>query len=204
MISKKTITAIVIGLILLLVGIPAIWLKYRKPTQQSTIVVGLTGGQQKTFQQDLSGAMSQYGHIKKGDRLFTKGNFDDALKEYETALSLAKSSGSKGEALRSLADLYEKKRDYKKALEYIIIERDQYTADWAKEPRFERAKYIEYAIEGEYELVIEHAKKALVADKKIHNSNITQQDYQNRLNDLIIAKEYIMSLKKENTQMGPS
>ena len=197
MISKKTITAIVIGSILLMVGIPAIWFKYKKPTQQPIVVAGLTEGQQKTFQQDLSGAISQYGHIKRGDRLFAKANYDDAIKEYEIALSLARSSGSKGEAYRHLANAYEKKRDYQKALDYIVVERDRYIAEWAKQPLVERAKYLEYAIMGDYDRAIEYAEKAIAVDIKVHNSNFTRQDYQGRLNDLIAAKDYIMSLKKK-------
>lgn len=196
MISRKISIAIVILSVSLLAGIPMIWLKYKKPAQQETIVAGLTEGQQKTFQQDLSGAMSQYGHIKKGDRLFNKGNFDDAIKEYETALSLARSSGSKGEAYRHLANAYEKKRDYQKALDYIVVERDRYMAEWAKEPLVERARYLAYAIAGDYDRAIEYAEKAIVADAKVHNSSLTRQDYQGRLDDLIASKEYILSLKK--------
>jgi len=195
MINKKVGFIIAVVLIFLLVGIPMLFFKHKKPVQQATVVTGLTEGQQKTFQQDLSGAMAQYGYIKKGDSLFAAGRYDDAIKEYETALSLARSTGSKGEALRSLANLYEKKKDYKNALEYIRMEIDNYMAEWAKAPLLERAKYLEYASKGEYDLAVEHAQKAIAVDIKVHDSNLTQQDYQRRLNDLISAKDYILSLK---------
>lgn len=198
MINRKTSIVAVTILVLLLVGIPAVWLKYKKPAQQATIVAGLTEGQQKTFQQDLSGAMSQYGHIKTGDRLLAKGNFDDALKEYETALSLARSSGSKGEALRSIASLYEKKRDYEEALKYLILVKDKFVADWAKSPILERIRYLAYASTGEYENAIRYAQLAIEADKNLPDSNgKPSPGYIDRLNDLIAAKDYILSLKKK-------
>lgn len=198
MINKKTIIVGGIILIFLLGGIPVLLFKYKKPTQQATIVTGLTEGQQKTFQQDLSGAMKQFGYIKKGDRLLAEGKFDDALTEYQTALSLAKSVGTKGEAFRSLANLYEKKRNYKKALEYIIIVRDKYVAEWAEEPLDERAKYLEYASKGEYDLAVEHGKKAIKAEANLPDSNgKPRKDYVQRLNDLIAARDYILSLKKK-------
>lgn len=112
--NKKVGIIVIISLIVLLLGVPIILFKHKKPTQQATIVTGLTEGQQKTFQQDLSGTMKQFGYIKKGDRLLAEGKFDDALTEYQTALSLAKSAGTKGEALRSLANLYEKREIIKK------------------------------------------------------------------------------------------
>ena len=197
MISRKTVTAVVIIFILLLVGIPAIWLKYKKPVQHATIVTGLTEGQQKIFQQDLVGAMSQYGHIKKGDRLLAKGNFDDALKEYQIALSMAKSAGTKGEALHSIANLYEKKRDYKKALEYMIIETDKYVADWAKGPFVERCAYLKYASAGDYEKAIEHAQRAIDEEKKLTNIKEVIDDHYGRLNDLKTSRDYILNLKKK-------
>src|SRR3989338_901879 len=149
--NKKVSIIITIAVIVVIVGMPIIFSKHKNPTQQPTVVTGLTEGQQKTFQQDLSGAMKQFGYIKKGDKLLAEGKFDDAIREYQTALSLAKSAGTKGEALRSLADLYEKKKDYKKVLEYITIETDKYIADWAKSPLLERSEYLKYASEGEYE-----------------------------------------------------
>jgi hypothetical protein len=105
--NKKVGVLIAVTLIFLLIVIPVLF-KHKKPNQQHTIVTGLTEGRQKTFKQDLSGALAQYGYIQKGDRLLAGGRIDDAIKEYETALSLARSVGSRGEAFRRLANLYEK------------------------------------------------------------------------------------------------
>lgn len=197
MINKKVsiITTILLGL--LLVGVPAILLKHKKPLQQPVVITGLTEGQQKSFQQNLSGALTQFSHIKKGDRLVAEGRLDYAMKEYQTAFSMAKSTGAKGEALRSIANLYEIKRNYKKALEYIIIERDKYTAEWARGPLDERIKYLEYADQGEYDLAVEHAEKAIKAEASLPDSNgKPRADYIKRLDDIKGAKDYIISLKK--------
>lgn len=200
MIIKKTGIIITISVLIVLVGVPAVFFKHKKPIQQGAIVAGLTEGQQKTFQQDLSGAMKQFGYIKKGDRLLAEGKLDDAVKEYETAFSMAKSVGTKGEALRSLANLYEKKRDYKKALEYLTLEINKYIAEWAKLPLIERMSYLEYALNGEYDLAIKHAELAIEEDVKINISSRQKKpraDYVERLNDLRAAKDYILSLKKK-------
>ncbi len=200
MINKKVGFIIVITLIVLLVGVPAVLLKHKKLAQQATIVTGLTEGQQKTFQQDLSGAFKQFSYIKKGDKLLAEGNYDDAIEEYQTALSLARSVGTKGEALRSLANLYEKKKDYKKALEYLTIEVNKYIAGWAKSPLIERISYLEYALNGEYDLAVRHAERAIEEELKINISSRhkkPREDYVERLNDLKTAKGYILSLKKK-------
>lgn len=195
MISKK-IGMTVAVILALLIGTPAIWFKYKKPAQQTVVITGLAKGQQKAFQHELVGAANQYGYIKKGNGLLVKGNFDDAIKEYQTALSLAKSKGSKGEAYNSLANVYEKKKDYKKAMEYVELDSSQYIADWAKRPIVERIKYLEHASNGEYDLAIEHAKKAMDAEASLPDSNDElSKDYVERLNDLVAAKEYILSLK---------
>ncbi len=198
MINKKTSIVVGITLIFLLVGIPMLLFKHKKPAQQAMVMTGLTKGQQKTFQQDLTGAMKQFGYVKKGDRLLAEGKFDDALAEYQTALSRAKSASTKGEALRSLANLYEKKRDYKKALDYMRLEEQTYISDWAKSPVIERIKYLEYASNGEYDLAVEFAKKAIEAEANLPDSNgKPRKDYVHRLNDIIAAKDYILSLKKK-------
>lgn len=200
MINKKIGFILAIVLIFLLIGIPMLLFKHKKPAQEATVVTGLTEGQQKTFQQDLSGAMAQYGYIKKGNTLLAAGRYDDAIKEYETALSLARSTGSRGEAFISLANAYEKKRDYKKALEYMLLVEKMYVSNWAKHPIFERIKYLEYILKGEYDLAIKHAELAIEEGIKIDISSRQKKpraDYVERLNDLKAAKDYILSLKKK-------
>lgn len=200
MISKKGGFIITVVLIFLLIGIPMLLFKHKKPAQKATVVTGLTEGQQKTFQQDLSGAMAQYGYIKKGNALLAAGRYDDAVKEYETALSLARSTGSKGEAFISLANAYEKKRDYKKALEYMLLVEKIYVSNWAEHPIFERIKYLEYVLKGEYDIAVKHAELAIEEGMKIDVSSRHKKpraDYVERLNDLKAAKDYILSLKKK-------
>lgn len=194
--SKKGRIILIIGVIALLIGVSFIKFKNIKPNRKSSIVLGLTSSEQESFQKELSGALKQFSYIKKGDSFFNAGKYDDAIEEYQVAFSMAKSSGSKGEALRSLANLYEKKKDYKKALVYVTIESDKYIADWAKPPLIERVNYLKHACNGEYDLAIEHAKRAVDADIRVHNSELTKEDYNNRLNDLLAAKDYILSLKK--------
>lgn len=198
MINKKAVVIIIILLVAFMVGVPLLLTIYKKNAPESTIVTGLTEGQQKTFHRDLSDAIKQYSYIKKGDKLLAEGHFDNALSEYKMALASAKSAGTKGEAFRSLANLYEKKREYEKALEYVIILRDNYVATWALEPFVERAKYLEYACKGNYDLSVEHARKAIKAEANLPDSNGNPRlDYVQRLNDIISSKGYIMSLKKQ-------
>jgi tetratricopeptide (TPR) repeat protein len=199
MINKKINIIVVLGLIVIifLLGLQVVAAIYKKPIQKSTIVTGLSSGQATNFQSDLKNAMAEYQHIQIGYKLMQAGDVDKAVEEFLIALSLARGTGEKGEAYRALANAYEKKKDYAQALEYIVIERDKYIADWAKESLVERAKYLEYAINGEYDLAVAHAEKAIDADTKINNSDITRQDYQSRLNDLKAAESYIRSLKKQ-------
>jgi tetratricopeptide (TPR) repeat protein len=106
--------------------------------------------------------------------------------------------GSKGVAMFAIADAYETKRDYAKALKQMIIIRDKYINEWAKEPVVERAIYLDYALKGEYELAIEHAQKAIEEDEKLPNvPKGGSPDYIQRLNDLKVAKDYILSLKNK-------
>lgn len=201
MIKKNIGIVVATVLIFLAVGLTMLLFMHEKSVHQNTLVTGLTDGQQKNFQQELSGAMAQYGYIKKGDSLLVIGRYADAIREYETALSLARSTGSRGEALRSLANAYEKKRDYKKALDYMWLLEKTYVSDWAKGPLIERIKYLEYALNGDYKLAIKHAKLAIEEDIKINISSREKkprQGYIDRLNDLIAAEDYIRSLKEGN------
>ena len=185
-----------IVLLILVLGLTIRQQQINKKNKEVVLLVGVPedGGIQK----ELKNAFEQANYIKQGKQLMRENKIDEAIAQLEIGLSLAKSSGSKGVAIVNLANAYEKKKDYKKALEYIIIDRDKYVNDWAKEPIVERAVYLEYALKGEYELAVEHAKKALEADSKLPNSpKDGRPDYIERLNDLKAAKDYILSLKKQ-------
>jgi len=137
----------------------------------------------------------QYGYIEKGNRYLKNGDIESAIKMFETAEKNAYSHSTKAEALFHLSNAYEKKGDFEKALEYTIVYRDEYVNDWARGPINERARYLEYAVAGEYELTIEHAQKAVEADVKINVDQKPREDYLERLNDLKSSKAYIESLK---------
>lgn len=161
-------------------------------------VVGVSEGEHAGLVKELEYASKEDSYLIQGDSLMKEGRIEEAMKAYETAISLARFSGSKAIAYIHMANAYEKKRDYKKALEYVIIDRDKFVNDWAKEPVVERAKYLEYALQGEYNLALEHAQKALEADSKLPNTpKGGSPDYIERLNDLKESKDYILGLKKK-------
>ncbi|MBU0761591.1 MAG: hypothetical protein ABIH39_00010 [Candidatus Margulisiibacteriota bacterium] len=199
--NTKTIVKIsIVGIVIFLILFLGITFQRRSAVKQNnngnaTVIVGLPKGQTGIIT-ELDKIAEQYNHLDAGDRFFKKGDFDAAIKEYEISYSLAKSDGGKAVALLAIANGYEKKRDYKKALEYMIIDRDQYVNDWAKPPVVERIKYLEYALQGEYEFAVKHAQSASTSDKEIHGQRKESLDYIERLNDIIAAKEYIKSLKK--------
>lgn len=196
--KKLTIKVfVIIGIVfLVLVGIDIQQRQVKKNKSTAVVVVGLPKGQIGLFQKELAEAFKNKPFLDKGDELMKEGRIDDAIKEYETAASLAKISGDKAVAMIDISNAYEKKCDYKKALELVIADRDKYVNTWAKEPVIERAIYLDYALKGEYDLAVEHAQKALEEDMKLFNRKRPREDYLQRLNDLKGAKDYILSLKK--------
>ena len=196
--TRVLILTIIISIIITLriITIPVKKNVLQKDTK-GVFMVGFSEGERAGLVKELEKASRQFAYIEKGNSLIKENKIDEAIKAYETAYTLAKSSGGRGEAIYYLANAYEKKGDYKKALEYAILDRDKFVSDWAKEPVVERAKYLEYALLGEYELAIEHAQKALETDANLPNTpKGGSPDYIERLNDLKAAKDYILSLKK--------
>ncbi|NQT45851.1 MAG: hypothetical protein HQ593_00035 [Candidatus Omnitrophica bacterium] len=192
---KIIIWAIVVFAILVF-GVRVTRKHLRKADSQPVVLVGIPKNQLGGLKKELDYASNQMRYLEKGDRLIEENKMDEAIKQYENAFSLAKSRGSRAVAHIAIANAYEKKRDYKKTLELVVIDRDKYVNDWAKEPVVERVKYLEYALNGEYELSIKHAQKALEADAKLPNTpKGGSPDYIERLNDLKAAKDYILSLK---------
>lgn len=200
--TKFAIVLIVSSIIVLsglTFGIRAIIIAKRIPAKdpEGVFIVGLPDGQRSGVVKELEHAAKEDSYVKIADELMKEGKIEEAIKSYEAAIALAKFSGSKAVVYFHMADAYEKRRDYRNALLKIIIIRDKYVNDWAKEPIVERAKYLEYALQGEHDLAIEHAQKALEADAKLPNTpKGGSPDYIERLNDLKAAKNYILGLKK--------
>jgi len=199
--TKNLVIKIVIMIIiifLIVVGISINQKRVKKDKSTTVVMVGFPKGGATVFQKELTEAFEYKSYLDKGNELARQGKINDAIKEYETAFSLAKMRGARGVVLFAMADAYEKSRDYEKALKQISIIRDNYINDWAKESVVERAIYLDYVLKGEYDLAIEHAQKALEADAKLPNRPAAgREDYIERLNDLKAAKDYIMSLKKK-------
>ncbi|MBU1784855.1 MAG: hypothetical protein KKG95_05905 [Candidatus Omnitrophica bacterium] len=190
----------IIGLLILIFVFLGGYVMMVKNTKKDNKVftTELTKGQADYFQQQMQEVGVQYGYIEKGKLCLERKDFKGAVKWFEIAEEKAYSHATRAMAILYLADTYEKKRDYEKALEYIILDRDKYVNDWAREPIVERAKYLEYALAGEYELAIKHAQKALDEDVKINNAGKPRSDYIERLNDLKASKAYIESLKNNH------
>jgi len=192
------ILVIVFVIVSVMVGGISYLRKQKIQTVSNPVVVVGFNQDQTGILNEIEKSAKQYSYIKKGNQLLKEGEIEEAIEEFNVALSTAKSSGTKGEAYFYLANAYEKRRNYRKALEYVIITRDQYVNDWAKEPVIERAKYLEYVLKGEYNLAVEHAQKAAEASSKLPNrKGKPREDYVERLNDIKSAKVYIESLKKE-------
>jgi tetratricopeptide (TPR) repeat protein len=193
---KISIGVLIVLLLTILTLLTIYFSKMKERRAEEILSIGLTKGQNEYFQEQLRETGKQFGYIQKGYSYLRSGNFDSAVEQFEIALENAYSDPTRGEAILGLSKVYEKKRDYEKALEYAILIRDKHTGGWANPPHIERAKYLEYASKGEYELAIEHAKKAIEANNRITQIKINpSQDYIDRLNDLIAAKDYIERLK---------
>lgn len=191
------IVVMIAVIFLIVIGLNINQKQVQKNKSTAVVIVGSPSGGSTLFQKELIGTFKYKSFLDKGDELVKEGKIDDAIKEYETAFSLAKMRGARGVALFAMADAYEKGRDYEKALKQISVIRDNYINDWAREPVVERVLYLEYALKGEYDLAVEHAQKALEADAQLPNRpQGGSPDYIQRLNDLKTAKDYILSQKK--------
>jgi len=170
----------------------------RPKNSQVVVMAGFPEKKSNGLMKEMNYAFKQANYLKDGDSLLKDENFKGAIEMYEVAFKEAKSQGSKGLAIYSIANAYEKKKDYEKAFKYVIIDKDQYVNDWAKEPVIERAKYLEYASKGEYDLAVEYAQKAAEASSKLPNrKGKPREDYIERLNDIKASKEYIENLKRK-------
>ncbi|NQT07305.1 MAG: tetratricopeptide repeat protein [Candidatus Omnitrophica bacterium] len=195
---NKIIIIFVIFLASIFFGISVYKNQTSKDRKNAILLMGLTKGQKDYFQDKLLDANKIENLIRKGKNLQKEGKYVEAIQVFEEIYKKSKWSGDKGSALLHIADAYEKMQDYKKALKYVVIDRDEYVNDWAKAPIVERAKYLEYAAQGNYEMALKYAKQALEVETNMpYNKGIPSQGYVDRLNDLIASKDYILSLKKE-------
>ncbi len=100
------------------------------------MIAGLTEAQANDFTNRLQKAQKDFApiaeHLSKGKDFLQKKEFKQAENEYKSALDSSKGSVDKGLARYGLADVYEKKGDYKKAIQTLQILRDENTADFAK------------------------------------------------------------------------
>ena len=206
MIKNKLIKTLVVLTIILFIGyflsLAQHFIKRVKNQERNKEkVVLLVGGNKNNndlMEKEIVSAFYRQSFVNDGSNLLKDGKIDKAIVQFEKALEVAELPGEKASIYVFLANAYEKKRNYEKALEYVIIDRDEYVNDWGKEPIVERAKYLEYAIDGEYELAIKHAELAIRAYVKIFNDERKpREDYVERLNDLKASKEYIESLREE-------
>jgi tetratricopeptide (TPR) repeat protein len=179
--------------------IAVFYLKGNRKEKEEILTMGLNKGQEKYFQEQLQQTGEFFGYIQKGKMFLKEGDVTSAVKQFEIALSNAYSPVTKAEAYLYLADAYEKAKDYRNAYDMIVRSSGGSVVPpthIVRVPKEARKKYLEYASKGEYELAIEYAQKALEADAKLPNRPKTgRQDYIDRLNDLIAAKDYIESLK---------
>jgi len=196
--SLKIILISVLAFLAFTLGVTITKKQVKKDKSTAVVVVGLPKDSMGGMQAELKEAFHYKSYLDKGNKLVKHGNIDEAVKEYKTALSLAKISGAKALAVLAIADAYEKGQKYQDALKYVIMDRDQYVNEWAKEPIVERALYLDYALRGEYALAVEHAQKALQADAELPNRpNGADPQYYERLNNLKAAKDHILSLKEK-------
>lgn len=172
------------------------FVKNENNTTDSVIKTGMTKGQKDYFSSKLSEAVNINKRFDMGEKLRNQSKYEEAVSLFKEIFNDIKHPGYKGMAIIQIANTFEKEKDYKNALKYMVISRDEYVNEWAKEPIIERVKYLEYALQGNYELAIEHAKLALEAEMKVHDSKKPRRDYLERFNDLKASKEYIEGLKK--------
>jgi tetratricopeptide (TPR) repeat protein len=190
------VMVLVVGLFLVIfIGINLV--KRNASREKETVIVtGMTKGQQDYFNERLSSAFKLERYIESGKRLMEQGQYEEAIESFQKVYDNATMVGDEGIAMYHLANVYEKMGNYKKALEYINIGIAKYVNDWAKGPVVERSKYLEYALQGNYDMAVKHAEMSLEEDKKLpHRPDKGSPSYIQRLNDIKAAKDYIESLK---------
>jgi hypothetical protein len=170
--------------------------------ENNVIAVGVESSKQKQFSNELSKSFADGRLLKNADKLIAQGKLDEAIYYLTDLIENNKNFELRGLARNSLINAYEEKRLYSKAYEILFNKTKSYTIPpnhKFRRPVEERLSYLRYASNGEYELSIKHAKLALEADSKLPTSN--RELFDQRLKDLIAAKDYIESLKKNRFRL---
>lgn len=184
--------------------IVALGITYRtaaiKKQQKAYVLVG-PKEQVAGLQKELENISTEHDYIDRGYAYFKEGKIKDAIEQFNMVLSRGKKTSALDFARRGLVDAYEKSRDYKTAadlLEKIIAKFVLPKGDKWRTAEDERLLYLRYATNGEYDLAIEHAQKAIEADAQLPNRpQGANPPYYQRLDDLKMAKEYILGQKKK-------
>jgi tetratricopeptide (TPR) repeat protein len=135
-------------------------------------------------------------YLKAGDIALENKNYTKAIENYEMAEKYAVSNGGIAVAVACLANVYEKKGNYAKALFYL--KKQEKGEDFRLYGYNERLQYLEFAKNGDYENALLHAKKAMEnsANHFTRVRKTPRKDYVERYDDIVNSKEYIESLKK--------
>lgn len=166
--------------------------------KSNIMTIGIKPSQQKNFSKQISSAFTEIELIKRGKILIEQGKLNESIEYFENLIN-DKSFEAKGLAKEHLIDLYEKKRDYKKAHLILYADVQKYKIPPKHEFRLpveERLNYLQFAADGEYSLAVMHAQLALEASKNLPLKSLTK-GYKDRLEDLKAAKDYIVSLKNK-------
>ncbi|MDP3790664.1 MAG: tetratricopeptide repeat protein [Candidatus Omnitrophota bacterium] len=196
----KIMVMIVSVIVIIAGGITVKTYVNEKRTQQTYIVTGLPEKQTGVLK-ELQIVATEHAYITQGYEYLKTGDFNKAREQFEIVLKRNQPTGALPEARRGIVDVYEKIHDYvtaAKSFEKIIATFKIPKGDMWRLPDDERLSYLLYAANGDYDLAIEHAQKALEADSQLPNApKGGSPDYIQRLNDLKAAKDYILSLKKQ-------
>ena len=204
--NNKMVLKIIVTIIIVIV-IVALGLTYRtasinKQQPKTYLVTGLPKGQIAGLQKELEYISIEQKYIDKGDAYLKEGKTQDAIEQFNIVLKRGKKTPALDFARDGLVNAYEKARDYKTAadsLERIMSKYVLPKGDKWRVAEDERLLYLRYASNGDYDLAVEHAQKALGADAQLPNRpKEGREDYIQRLDDLKASKDYILSLKKEN------
>ena len=197
----KIITIVIIAIFIVALGLTyrTVYVNQKQP--KAYLVTGLSKEQVAGLQKELEYVSTEHEYIDKGDAYLKEGRIQDAIEQFNIVLKRGKKTSALDFARDGLVNAYEKAQDYKTAADllekimskYVLPKGDKWRA-----AEDERLLYLRYANNGDYDLAVEHAQKALEADTKLPNRpKDGRSDYIQRLNDLKAAKDYILSLKKQ-------
>lgn len=195
----------IIVIITIAIGIVALGVTYRTATvkrqQKVYALVGFSKEQATGLQKELEYISTEHDYIDRGNAYLKEGKIQEAIEQFDTVLRRGKKTSALDFARDGLVDAHEKARDYKTAMELLEKIVSKYVLPKGDKWRLaddERILYLKYANEGAYGLATEHAQKALEADAQLPNRpQGANPQYYERLNDLKVAKDYILSLKKK-------